>query len=177
MQLRLSVARSVEAVEDVGSYIAGEEDRLLLHDSDLLVVPFGIKCLNIYSVEEDSALCRLIKLLNERDDWALTAARVADESNYSVFVVVNSNRYILQDLDVLVLGVRKIDMLNLKIALDLTWGFKWSFLWGGHIYELFDTVRCRVNLEKWPQVQRKHHNVRDHWQQQEEELHKIARWD
>lgn len=68
MQLRLSVARSVEAVEDVGSYIAGEEDRLLLHYCDLLVVPFGIKCLNIDSVEEDSALCGFIELLNERDD-------------------------------------------------------------------------------------------------------------
>ena len=58
----------VQAVAYVFTNRARKQNRFLLHDTDLLMIPLWIKLLNVDSIEEDFAFVRVIKALNKRND-------------------------------------------------------------------------------------------------------------
>jgi len=49
-----------------------------LHDSYLLVIPYGIKGFYIISVKQNPPIFWLVKLLYQRDYWAFTTTRGSD---------------------------------------------------------------------------------------------------
>jgi len=61
-------AVQVETVSDVLTDCAREQDWLLLHNSDLIVVPLGVEIAHIFTVEEDAAFLRVVKSLDQGDD-------------------------------------------------------------------------------------------------------------
>ena len=63
----LCLMLKIEAVGDVIADRAREQDGLLLDDSDLIVVPLGVKFLDIAAIEQHLALLGVIEALNEGD--------------------------------------------------------------------------------------------------------------
>ena len=61
----LGLMLKIESVGDVFADCAREQDRFLLNDSDLVVVPLRVKLLNIATIEEYLALFGIIEALNE----------------------------------------------------------------------------------------------------------------
>ena len=60
-----SFVLKIQSVGDVFADCAREQDRFLLNDSDLVVVPLRVKLLNIATIEEYLALFGVIEALNE----------------------------------------------------------------------------------------------------------------
>ena len=74
--------RAIEAIHDVVLDTGWEKAGLLLHDSKFgLMVPFGINLLDILLVEEYLTTDRVVKTLNQGNDWGFAAARVANKCN------------------------------------------------------------------------------------------------
>ena len=63
----LCLVLKIESVGDVFADCAREQDGLLLDDSDLIVVPLGVKLLDIAAIEQHLALLGVIEALNEGD--------------------------------------------------------------------------------------------------------------
>ena len=54
----------VQAIADVFTNRAREQNRLLLDDANLLMVPLWLELFNITTIKEDSTFIRVIKALN-----------------------------------------------------------------------------------------------------------------
>lgn len=63
----LGLMLKIESVGDVIADSAREQDGLLLDDSNLIVVPLGVKLLDIAAIEQHLALLGVIEALNEGD--------------------------------------------------------------------------------------------------------------
>ena len=63
----LCLVLEVESVGDVVADCAREQDRFLLNDSDLIVVPLGVKLLDVATIEEHFTLFGVIEALDEGD--------------------------------------------------------------------------------------------------------------
>ena len=61
----LRLMLKIESVGDVFADCAREQDRFLLNDSDLVVVPLRVKLLDVATIEEHLALLGVIEALNE----------------------------------------------------------------------------------------------------------------
>ena len=69
LDLRLGEARDIDAVEDVVTDAAGEQDWLLLDKSDLLLmVPRVVQVLQIIAREQETSLKWIIETLQKRDN-------------------------------------------------------------------------------------------------------------
>ena len=62
-----SFVLKIQSVGDVFANCAREQDRFLLNDCDLIVVPPGIKLLDITAIKKHLALLRVIEALNKGD--------------------------------------------------------------------------------------------------------------
>ena len=67
LDILLGLMLKIESVGDVFADCAREQDGLLLDDSDLIVVPLGVKLLDIAAIEQHLALLGVIEALNEGD--------------------------------------------------------------------------------------------------------------
>ena len=63
--LLLSLPFDVEPIGDVLLDCTGEEDGFLLHDCDLVVVPFRVQIFDIAAIEEHLALVRVVESLDQ----------------------------------------------------------------------------------------------------------------
>ena len=64
--LRLTI--KLETIGNIVTDGTGEKDWLLLHDSDLAVVPLRVKLLNVPTVKENFTMSWIIETLKKRDD-------------------------------------------------------------------------------------------------------------
>ena len=65
------VLRLTIKLETIGNIVTDgtrEKDWLLLHDSDLAVVPLRVKLLNVPTVKENFTMSWIIETLKKRDD-------------------------------------------------------------------------------------------------------------
>lgn len=67
---------AVPAVDDIFSDRPGEENRLLLHNTNLLMVPVRLELPDVVSIEQDFSLERVIEALDHRHDGRLAATRL-----------------------------------------------------------------------------------------------------
>lgn len=58
------VGRSVKAIKDVVTDVTREQNRLLLNDCNLLVVPLRVESADVAAVEQDFSIARLVELLD-----------------------------------------------------------------------------------------------------------------
>lgn len=79
----------VETIDDVFTNGAREQDGLLLDDCNLVVVPLGVKILQVASIEENFAFFGVIEAFDKRDDGRLAAAARTTERNNSVLLILN----------------------------------------------------------------------------------------
>ena len=90
---------NIESVDDVVNDGARKEHRLLLNDSNLIVVPLWVKVSQVLTIEENASRIRIVKALNQRNDCAFTAPTVAANCNDSVSISVNREGDAFQNLD------------------------------------------------------------------------------
>lgn len=116
----LCIVHAVEAETEsnVLSDCTGEEHGLLLDNSDLVMVPFGVQIFDICAIKDDLALIRVIETLNHLNDGALAAATGAAKCHNSVLLSIDRERDSLEHLYVFFARVSELDVAELKITLD-----------------------------------------------------------
>ena len=132
----------IEAIGDVITNRAREENRFLLNDCNLAVVPFRVKFLDVSAVKEDFALLGVVESLYQGDDRRLTTSTCTAESNNAIPLVINLQRYTLKDLNIVLCRVSELCVPDFEAAIDLSFDCVTS---GGHdgwhiIHKLDDFV-------------------------------------
>ena len=109
LNLLLRKLGAVKAIENVVFDRAREKTRLLLHDSELLLmVPLGVNLLNVLLVKENLAVDGVVEALDKGDDGGLAAARVADKCHGLAVLHINVDA--LEDGDIRLGGVVELDV-------------------------------------------------------------------
>ena len=121
--LILAQPAEVDSVADIVANRAREEDRFLLHESDLLlVVPSVVQVFQVAAREENLAVCGVVEALNKLDDARLAASRVANECDNLVGLDVDGDAF--EDGHVVFGGVGKLDGVEVDVArgtIGATW--------------------------------------------------------
>lgn len=74
---------NIQSVTHVFSDGAREQDRLLLNDSQLLMVPTGVQVFDVDAIELNRALVRVIEPLHQSNDTRLSTSTLATQGNHS----------------------------------------------------------------------------------------------
>ena len=114
LQISWLVGCCVKAVENIVANVTWEKNWLLLYDRNLLVVPLRVEGVDVTAIEQHLSLARLVKLLNQRDNWTLAAARTAHKS-YDSLLRRNINVDSSKHLDIFAHWIWKLNIHNIDL--------------------------------------------------------------
>ena len=115
LQISWLVGCSVKAVENIVADVTWEKNWLLLYDRNLLVVPLRVEGVDVTAIEQHLSLARLVKLLNQRDNWTLAAARTSHKS-YDSLLRRNINIDSSKHLDIFAHWIWKLNIHNIDLS-------------------------------------------------------------
>ena len=119
LDLLVCLVFDIEAVGDVITNRAREEDRFLLNDRNLVVVPLRVKFPDVSAVEENFALLGVVESLYQGDDRRLTTPTGTAKSNDAIPLVINRQGDTLEDLNIIFAWVSELGVPDLEASIDL----------------------------------------------------------
>jgi hypothetical protein len=119
VDLLLGFVSDRNSVKDVVLNGVGEQNRLLLHDSNLrLMVPGVVDVLQVNSIVGEFTEDRVVPALDQGDDRGLSATRGSDEGNDVVLGDLEGD--IMENGDLLLGRVSEGDVLNVDLGFSTT---------------------------------------------------------
>ena len=92
----------------------------MVDDGNLLTVPGEVKVPDVFAVEQDSTVRRIVESFYEGDCRGLSRTTHAAEGYHSFSVRVECEGDTFKNLDVLARGVGELQILNLQSSVDRT---------------------------------------------------------
>lgn len=83
------------------------------------MVPSWIQFLDVTSIEEHSAFCRIVEALNHRNDSRFPTATCSTECNNAILVVLDCEGNAFQDLDRLLAWIVELEVSDLNRSFSL----------------------------------------------------------
>lgn len=108
----------IPPVDDIVLDSSAEQNGLLLHEGDLLVVPSWVQLFDIAAVKKHLAFNWLVKSFDHGDNGTLATARSTNQCNYSVLHGIHCNWNSLQHLNIFLAWIIELHVADFDRSLD-----------------------------------------------------------